>query len=267
MRDSAERLLFPEFDGQKPNGAERPVYGALNVSASEIGPAPVYGTVVLVLKDEVKRRATFMANDSFYSPKISVTQERIQSFYKLLDGSCTPELGAQLRDPCSERGAKLASFLDRLSREKDVDISIFQNIDPSMIPDEEHDPIASLMIDTFGDRQATRSHTASYDSLETLFNGLSILNATMLAGAAQEFHDKGAGHFRLSNNYIEAQVHGGIIPSRDIAEIRIDPGAYRTKDLEAVRKRVEGFGKATGVKVTILGKRAMQMNDSKVGKC
>lgn len=267
VRDSAERALFPEFEGQAPRGDERPVYAALNTAKAEMGAAASsYGSSVVVLKPEVMRRATFIADDSFYSPKVSITPQKVEAFYALLDGACSPQLAGELRNAGSERGALLRTFLDRVARTEDPNISIFQSLDSNMIPSGESEAVTALMIDAFADRQATRSRMATYDSLENLFMGLDDLNGTMLGEAAQRFHESGEGRFRLSGNYIEAQVHGPIIPSRDIAELRIDLAAFHSGEERAqARQKAEDFGAATGAKITFLDSGALTRDSNTLG--
>ncbi len=263
-RDSVEKLIFPEFDGQAPKGDERPIYGALNTGRFQTGAARSYGRqMVVVLKPEVMRRATFSIDDSFYAPLAKVTPEKIETFYSLLDGTCSPELARELRDPASKRGALLKKYLENASRMESMPISTFTKM-PSFLPEEEEESVQGLMVSVFGDKEGTRNRMASYDSLENLFSGLDDVNGAMMAKAAERFKENGGGRFCLSGNYIEAQVHGPIIPSRDIAEVRINLSEFDTDaDRQTAKERALAFGKATGAKITFIKDGTSDIDDSK----
>lgn len=264
VRDSTEHLLFPELPDQDPNADERPLYGALNTLHLSTGAAARdYGRTAIVLKPEVARRATFMANDTFYSPRVSVTPERREAFYALLDGAVSPQLAAEYRDVNSPRHAALEKFLDALARTEGANVGIFQNLDLKMVPDDEYHKLVALLIDCFGDKAATRKQMASFDNLESLLPGLDELNGAMLGKAAQEFANGEKGLFRLSKNYIEAQIQGPLIPSRDIAEIRIDLASFSNENDQAiVRQRALDFQARTGVKVTFLDSGAASRDEN-----
>ena len=93
-RNSTEQLLFPELKGHDVQADERPIYGALNVPGHRSGGVSYtagYGRSAIVLKPEVAKRATYIADDSFYAPLMNINKERRKNFYMLLDGANNPE--------------------------------------------------------------------------------------------------------------------------------------------------------------------------------
>lgn len=258
QRDQTEKLVFPELEGHEAIADERPVYGALNTQNAQSGPAArSYGSCVIILKPEVARRATFIAEDTFYSPALKVTPERRANFYALLDGSGLPvSLITELKDPQSEKRIALDEWFDMAEGQEDLTAVILKNPPAKLNLDTDGQELfAALGLQAFGDKEATRSKMASYDNLESLLPGLSDLNGTMLAQAAEK---RAAGldpSVRLAMNYIEAQIHGPIIPGRDFQEIRVDleeaPQAQRAQLIS----RMEAFSQATGVKVVYIVSR------------
>ena len=74
-RDSWEKSLFSGayHDGTGLRAAERPKYGALDLTCHPDGPAPRFGSCYLVLKPEVSRRSTFTFGGSQADPKFRGT--------------------------------------------------------------------------------------------------------------------------------------------------------------------------------------------------
>lgn len=255
-RNETEKLLFPELKGHDVIADERPVYGALNTQRAQKGPAKRdYGHCVIVLKPEVARRATFIAEDTFYSPAISITPERKEEFYKLLDGSGLPiETVVALKDPESAEHRAMETYLDGGLNVKDVTATFFKNppTETGISGTVNKDLFAAVALQAFGDKAATRSKVASYDNLESLLPNLNDLNGAMLAQGAEKRARGEDPSVRLSMNYIEAQIHGPIIPSRDIQEIRVDLGEAPAGERMQLIARMDTFSHSTGVKVTYI---------------
>lgn len=67
-RDNWEKEIFKgAYEFAKPS--ERPKYGSLNLTYTEDGPSPRFGSCFFLLKPEVKKRATFTYGDSHDSPQ------------------------------------------------------------------------------------------------------------------------------------------------------------------------------------------------------
>lgn len=67
-RDNWEGEIFKgAYQFAKPS--ERPKYGSLNLTMTEDGPSPRFGSCYFLLKPEVKKRATFTYGDTYDSPQ------------------------------------------------------------------------------------------------------------------------------------------------------------------------------------------------------
>lgn len=68
QRDNWEKEIFNgAYQFAKPS--ERPKYGSLNLTMTEDGPSPRFGSCYFLLKPEVKNRATFSYGDTYDSPQ------------------------------------------------------------------------------------------------------------------------------------------------------------------------------------------------------
>lgn len=259
-RDAAERLLFPELEGHAVQADERPVYGALNVQNRRIGAVSStagYGTAAIVLKDDVARRATYIAEDTFYAPVVNMSQERRASFYALLDGSGLPaELVTACRDANSAEHKALEQWFDAIAKVPDARTSAFISLPSGLkrMTDDETEHFKALLMQCFGDRAATRSLLATHDNLEALIPHMSDFDGNALALAAMKNADGSHPRVHLTGaQYIEAQIQGPLVPSRDIAEIRIDINDVPRDQREEVRARMAAFEQRTGIHVNIIG--------------
>ena len=261
-RDAVEKQIFPELEGHEARGDERPVYGALNVGKDPIGAATMgYGDASIVFKPSVAKRSTFIADDTFYSPRLSITPERKALFYSMLDGAHLPQsLVDALKDPDSQEHKDMEAWLDRRSARPNASIHDLED-PPSSIymhfKELNHSLLFNaLMPQCFIDKEATRNNVATYDNLESLVVNMSDINGNALANAALKNRQGGEGRVALAGiQYIEAQIHGPVIPSRDIAEIRVNvaslPGKTDAERAES-RRKLEAFGQKNGVKITLL---------------
>ena len=69
-RDIWEEKLFGEFyHSSKVIGNDRPKYGSLNLTLTEDGPSPRFGSCYFLLKPEIKDRSTFTYGDSHTMPR------------------------------------------------------------------------------------------------------------------------------------------------------------------------------------------------------
>ena len=242
-REGVEHTVFPEMTRHKRNSDERPIYGALNVQGSKLGAAHVYGHAVIVLKDEVKKRATYTLNDSFFAAKAKITPQRRADFYKLLDGEkgIPQSLKDALHNPDSQEHKDFEAWLDSIEQKGEVMLnnSFKRNAGPHSIKKhynvnkkgvdstDGEQSFIGFLIKCFGDSESTRSVMTTYDNIESLLPQLGDLRANALAKAAiDKKNGKQPKAVLTEVQYIEAQKHGPIVPKRDIAEIRVNLQAF-----------------------------------------
>jgi hypothetical protein len=279
-RDAVESLLFPELgESGVENPDARPTYAALNVNRSERGAAGSYGEAVIVFKTEVAQRATYTVDDTFFAVPASVTPERRANFYARLqalgDGKLPPAFLDEAARADSPLRLALEAFFDRVAATPDANCSLFKNL-PETIEgplnnackaqaagsgltrsdQEESDAefeagnyLRGELMGAFGDGKAVRGRTATYDSLEALVPGMDTPTFNSLARAA--VHARPGEAVGLQGvNYIEAQIQGGVVPSRDIAEIHVNQDAFRNEAaLAEAQAKAEAFTQRTRIPV------------------
>ena len=260
-RDDVEKKIFPELEGHEVKGDERPIYGALNVIKDPLGAAMAgYGAACIVFKPSVAKRSTFIADDTFYSPRISITPERKALFYSKLDEfPLSKDLRNALKDENSKEHKEVEAWLDSRNILPNATIHALEEIPPSMyrlLQGDDRHYVNILFAQCFIDKEATRNNMATYDNLESLVVNMGDINGNALANAALKNRQGGEGRVGLTGiQYIEAQIHGPVIPSRDIAEIRINaeslPGNSKEERAES-RRKLEEFGRKNGVKITLV---------------
>jgi hypothetical protein len=266
-RDAVETLVFPELgEHGMDNPDARPTYAALNVDRNELGGASMYGGSYLVLKPEVAQRATYTADDTFYAIPASFTPERRENFYNRLgalseDIRFPPKFIADARDPTSQLHRDFEAYFDGLAADPQTSTAALKALPTSITGRLKQDCDAAgisemdgrnyvqgSLIASFGDGAQARARTATYDSLETLLPGMATPAFNSLARAALQ---KTPAVGLMGTNYIEAQIQGGIVPTRDIAEIRVQETDFNSPaDLQAARARAAVFTQNTGIPVT-----------------
>ncbi|MCF0253890.1 MAG: DUF3626 domain-containing protein, partial [Duodenibacillus sp.] len=257
LRDTTEKMLFPELEGHEVRPDERPVYGAMNVGKRSGGAVTgiAYGSAAVVLKPEVARRATYTVEDTFLCPPLAFTAERRQAFYALLETSGLPGgLVAELRDPQSAKRAALDAWFDELARLPEAQARHLEQKPHQLgLSDLHRDTFGAYVLRCFGDREAARARTANWDNLEALIPHMIDVDGNTLARAAERARQGGDGRCVLRGaQYIEAQIQGPIIPSRDIAEVRIDLGEVDEVSRQEAVQRAQAFTQATGIPVKFL---------------
>jgi hypothetical protein len=252
FRDGVERNAFPEFSGSRTLANERPTYAALNVNRQIQGAASMYGKCVFVMRPQVAQRATYTVDDTFKIVPLRITPERIAILMEMLDNE-TPEgftarSPGELSDPNSPYRMRVRKELDNFADGAEFDLK-----DIGALDDASSDVAVprDFLVRAFGDSAAIRRRTATYDTLENLLPQMGDVDAAGLAAAARN-RDKNPG---IQGHYIEAQIQGAFIPSRDIAEIRINVDYF--DNLSSPQKRAEhlaalrDFAVANGVRVSI----------------
>lgn len=225
-RDNVERGLFPELSEDRPAVAnERPTYAALNLLRLRTGAAPTYGSVTLHLKPEVARRATYTVDDTFIALRLRYTEAGRQAALDLLPGfpGISEAHKAEIMTEGSELRRRFDALLGAMAAKGEFRADLFKNeLQLSGLADDENSALAGLFIKTFKDTQSTRKAMATYDNLEALLPELGDMDAVNLARAALDKRQNGMGRVASECNYIEAQVHGPVVFSRDVAEIVIN---------------------------------------------
>ncbi len=303
-RDTTEKVLFPELKGHDVNANERPVYGALNIqgnSVSALNTNKGYGSSAIILKPHVAKRATYTVNDTFYSTSLNTSQERRQNFYKLLDGVNNPENSSKLfgekipqtlidalKKPDSKERQEFEKFLDAIKGKNAVAKAFdalpkslcnhFKNAaqlqnpgaDARTIDNAEESIMGAFkgfFMQVFGDSEATRSKMATYDNVESLITQMDEIDSVSLARATVEAKS-GKNFTAVPDNlqYIEAQIQGPLIPSRDIAEIRLYVDDIPEDEQDARIQEAEKFGKENGIKITIVGGDDEELDSNQVSR-
>lgn len=263
-RDATERLLFPELEGHEVRADERPVYGALNLQQRSTGATAAtagYGNSAIVLKPEVARRATYIANDTFYAPVVHMDQRRRENFYALLDGANLPAaFTTACRDIHSPEHKALEAWFDNIARLPEAHTDAFRHLPPGLdLNGEDFGRLVALLTQCFGDATATRNLMATHDNLEALIPHMSDFNGNALAQAAMAREAGDTPAVCLGGiQYIEAQIQGPLVPSRDIAEIRIDLNEVEPEQRAALRTRMEAFSRQTNIPVVFVAGRGAE---------
>lgn len=258
-----------------------------------------YGSSVIVLKPEVAKRSTYTVNDSFLSTPINTAKERRDNFYKLLDGANSPEYTAKnfgekipgslieaLKNPESKEHQEFERFLDTLTGTDAISVNFKMGIIPDSVtkhfndaanyikqnPNEKRQPMEitesmfsafkGLCLKCFGDPEATRSAMATYDNVESLVTQMNQVDSIGLARAALDA--KNGMSFKAvpaGVQYIEAQIQGPLIPSRDIAEIRLYVDDIPEDEREARIREMKKFGNDNGIKITLVGAKENEADE------
>jgi hypothetical protein len=241
-RQLVEHAQFPSLVGQDTHGIapkDHPISAAMNFGRSVDGAGGTsYGTVVLVLKPEVRDRCTYTPRDSFYAYEAGVDAAGKDRFMAGLNEAAngrnpliSSTFAKMLRDQPDLVGA-LRGRLDQAAADglklgpthgKALDEFVYGDLLaalPKGTPDGDRHALFNLAIKSFVDPEASRAHVATRDHLDRLFSGMKDDTRSTLAGATDPLRVNGGG------GYIEAQVWGGIDLMRDVAEIRL-PDAER----------------------------------------
>ena len=268
-RDAVELGHFPELKHAQAKGRTRPVYGAVNFQESLYGAAgDLYGHVTIVLKPEVARRATYTVNDSFRTLSLAVDKKRRENFFALFGGApgIPDALKLAVADPNSPARKAFEEWFDKMEQSiKEGECSSNALGVESYLPDAvkalcddqrgDDQAVMALVFKCFADPSATRATTATHDNLESLLPHIGQANSSALAQAAKDrAQGRDAKLYLIGTAYLEAQIHGPVVPQRDIAEIRINLGGDPYHKLtatqqQAARQRLEAFARQTGVRV------------------
>ncbi|MCR5812986.1 MAG: DUF3626 domain-containing protein [Desulfovibrio sp.] len=260
MRDAVEKNAFPELSGHEARPDERPIYGSLNLAKDPIGGATVgYGDASIVFKPQVAKRTTYMLDDTFCASRISITPERKEAFYALLDDTHLPhEFVTALKTEGSKERQTFENWLNTIAQYPDATLKRFDVLPASLEASLSRkqgacDFFHTFLVQSFMDKDSTRGLIATHDNLESLIANMDDINGNALAAAHLRKMNGGDPSVSLIGfQYIEAQIQGPVIPSRDIAEIRITMASVPEAQRSQARRQLEQFGRQNGVKITYL---------------
>lgn len=304
-RNEIEKHFFPEY-GKMPQfeGKDRPSYAAFNMFNGIQGAAPSYGGVVLVMKEHVKQQATYTLSDTFFALKFDFTNPEegkakfVESAGKFLSKLVKPEALAQLADPSTPTGAALKSYLQMYSsigvvtgKGLECDDSLKVIADSLNANRAEgarkidKDDLMAIMFDAIGVKGDEASRVAGYDNIENLLAGMEDLDPVLMGlSTVRRAANPGESIQVAGGEYIEAQLHGPIVISRDVEEMRIpadeifihyrnmaranpsvtggmDKDKWIAAQVAADKEKLLKFGKDNGVKVTFYEDDNEQVKD------
>ena len=231
-RQIIEHAEVPGLKEREKSGVDpslHPISAALNVGRGLGGAAPTYGAAFLVLKDQVKERATFTPTDSFYAFTATLDRDNI--------AHCKARLAQLTEDgsKLSEEGrTALGSLLPQINQ--DLDNAAGRSFGlghPQTFEDFFHDEIGSevlnrlssgdqqyvynVMLDSVIDRSREANRVASYERLGQMIGDLQDATIDSLGSGAKD-----SQRINLPINdgkYVEAQVFGGIDLTKDVKAI------------------------------------------------
>jgi hypothetical protein len=234
-RKMVEYALEPATEQADRSGIDpsnHPISAGVNVGRRIDGAAFGYGYVVLVLRDSVKDRCTFTPSDSFNVFEARVTGDKIKLYKEKVAEMLEPgggllEAGGQalLDDP-----TKLDAMFTELEKMEGPDFGAgrpfldafhsgpLRAVDPD--PDFHSTVLGSLLtnaaIDTFRKRPGAGGHVTTSERISHI---VADLNQDVLDDIVTGVRDAQRINLPI-NNYIEAQVYGGVDLASDVAEIR-----------------------------------------------
>lgn len=292
-RNQVEKHFFPEYSKMpKFEGKDRPIYGAFNTMNKAGGAAESYGGVVLVMKNHVKQQATYTLNDTFFSLKYDFTipnakDKFLASAQQYFAKFVKPETLAALADSSTGVGKWLNDCFSLyagsvgIGRGLETDgniIRIAQELNENRVdPNREivKDDIIAVLFDAIGVKDDDAgARVAGYDNIENLLSGLGEADPLLFGLSTVRRADNPNEPVRLAvGEYVEAQLHGPIVITRDVEEMRVadaeieghyremayrNPAVTEGKDVEAwIQEKTDAdkakllkFGNDNGIKVS-----------------
>ncbi|GHU25966.1 hypothetical protein AGMMS50256_01890 [Betaproteobacteria bacterium] len=245
FRDAVERSLFPELGSAPALGNERPTYAAVNTSGIITGMATNYGDCVLVLRPETARRATYTMSDSFVTIPLEFNPARRDACMASLNHLPEPTTvglepaeatallakAEQLRSPTSPLRQAIQDALESIPDSTPDGSRMTLAQWERSVPGAQgqilfSDLVRPVLVQAFTDVAAQRARSATHDTLETLLPHMNEVQGASLMRAAMD----GRKGFCMLNDYIEAQVQGSLLISRDVGEIRVSVRALLNRD-------------------------------------
>ena len=261
LRNEVEKSFFPEYAREPLKGKDRPAYGALNTRQMASGAADtnqgVYGRVVIVLKEHVKRLCTYTLDDTFFASTLKLTPDMRPQ----LEENLVEAFASKLKDPAavlaglkSDRGP-LGLFMgrnggDKVRYEEAKVLSgniatLFNSHRADGVPAIEAYDVFAYLTANYANHDDNTRNVATYDNVENLLSGKGEFSAVNMAvSTMKRDYDPTYRIAFEGTNYIEAQVHGPIMLDRDVEEVRFDVADFsiRARDLYAQLSQEERDG-------------------------
>ena len=292
-RNQVERHFFPEYGKTREfKGRDRPNYAAVNMSGATQGAAPNYGLVVFVMKNHVKQQATYTLSDTFYALRFDFRTEGgkekfLAAAQKNISKLVKPEALAALADANSKGGKALDSLFaiykgDGIATGKGLDTNAFTSALAKFLNENrvegareiDTDDVMALLFEAIGVIDEEGARVAGYDNVENLLAGLRDLEPLYCAlSTARRAENPNAPVRMVGGEYVEAQLHGPIVVTRDVEEMRVpvdeiechyrnlakdnpaitggmEKGAWIAAKVEQDKAKLLKFGNDNGFKVT-----------------
>lgn len=260
-RGAIEHSQFPSLDRPDTRPEHNPISSALNPGERTVGAAfkGGYGLTVLVLKDEVKERSTFTPMDSFYAFEAHITDESIAKFKVAFEKRILTLPINEQEELRANDSAKLKQLYANLELAKGQSLGLghAKKLEDFMYDDVVKDVISNKgtamaymladAMDSFIDKSLQSNRVASYEHLEQLIGDL---NDEVVAEMSKKIHDSKKVNLPI-NEYIEAQIFGGVDLTRDVKEIRVN-----FDELEGepqMLKNAQKMAEALGVPLVVYG--------------
>lgn len=261
-RNDVERHFFPEYGRTDEfRGKDRPVYAAFNMGNAKDGGASMYGSVALVVREHVKQQATYTLDDSFFAVRYHFGDGALDSFL----GKISERLGkflddgavAALRDAGTSGGACVDKIF-KAHAGKTISGHAIETVIGDILRELnahrregarpiENDDVNAALLDALGVKKHELSRAAGYDNIENLLADTGeMLPVSFGFTTLRRIADPGAPVKMCGCDYIEAQLHGPIVVSRDIEEMRVPSDEIRQhyrKLYEADSSVAGGMGK------------------------
>ena len=239
-RDVVERHQYPEMASREDRlgfrAQDRPLYTGANVGGQQLGSAGSYGNCFFVLKDELKQRALYAPTDTFFSHQWSITTESASAFKDAVVSALADQdsgLSEALRDAVNQRPALLVDLANKLDAAIRAgvqgagrgDHTIEKWCAANLSALEASGQKYSLPLEDQGFLQALAMKAFMHpdvqgSTLEHVDRLFSHLNADQLTAMGQRVENPLAINTGLQD-YIEAQVFGGIDLNRDVQELHV----------------------------------------------
>ncbi|MCA0325433.1 MAG: DUF3626 domain-containing protein [Proteobacteria bacterium] len=237
-RDAVERHQFPELarreDRHDRRAQDRPLYAGVNVGGEQSGAAANYGSCFFVLKDEVKQRALYAPTDTFFAHRWHITPESATRFQHEVRGMLddpASELSNPLREAVKNDPALLTDLEQKLKgavrantsgsgREGPIEDWVADNLkqlgkdQPFKVSIDDQGVLQAAAMRCFID-QEVRSSTLEH--VDRLFRDLNQAQLEIL----KQFGKSPLAMNIGMQDYLEAQVFGGIDLNRDVAELHV----------------------------------------------
>ena len=240
-RKMVEYALEPATEHADRSGIDpsnHPISAGVNVGRRIGGAAPGYGEVVLVLKDSVKDRCTFTPGDSFNAFEARVTPEKIARYKATVPDMLQPGGGLpeDSRKALLEHPTALNTVFTELDAMAGQDFGAGRPFLDALMrgPLREVDPgkatllnyrLANAAIDIFRETPEAGGHVTTPERMSHM---IPDFNEDVVQAITTGVKDERRINLPV-NDYIEAQVYGGIDLANDVAEIR-----FLEKDISAM---------------------------------